>query len=227
MAEDRALELAVDLLEEAALQAAVGDVAPQHLALERTVVEQDRVRRGVGDLVVRHPQHGLRDRLGVERAGRVGEVVEEAVLLDLDHLVRRQPGTLVVVDEDAALGAEADAVRRAQAAGDRRDLPRAAADLDRGARRLARLRVGRRAAVVDGDGAGDVEVVVVVDEAEGELVEVAAVGPRRERACAPSGRRRRRRRASSSVSRLALGDVPAVADDLDAHRVRSAPATLV
>src|SRR5690606_41154627 len=47
VAEDRTLELAVDLLEERALDAAVGDVAEEHLPRELAVLHEDRVARGV------------------------------------------------------------------------------------------------------------------------------------------------------------------------------------
>ncbi|MNW64083.1 hypothetical protein D3C74_423300 [compost metagenome] len=59
MAEDRTLELAVDLLEERALESAVGDVTEEHLPGELAVLDEDRVARGVGDLVLREPQRGL------------------------------------------------------------------------------------------------------------------------------------------------------------------------
>ena len=178
MAEHGALVLAVDLFEEAALQAAVGDVAEEHLPRVRALLDHDRGARRVADLVLRDPQHRLGHRLVLEPAGRGEVVVEEAVLLDLDQLGRGQPAALVVHDEQTTAGAPAHAVGGAQAAGDVRDLAGVAVDLEARAGVGARLRVRGRAAVVDGDRAAHVHVVVVVEQAEGELVEVAAGGPR-------------------------------------------------
>lgn len=83
--EHGALVLAVHLLQVGALESAVGDVAEEHLPGERPLLQQHRCAGGVGDLVLRQPEHRLADRPVVERAVRVGVVVEEAVLLDVDQ----------------------------------------------------------------------------------------------------------------------------------------------
>ena len=88
--EERALVAAVDLLEVGALQAAVGHVTDEHLAGVRAPLDDDGGARGVGDLVLRHPQDRLGHRLVVEATGRavlLGRVVVvELARLDLDEL---------------------------------------------------------------------------------------------------------------------------------------------
>ncbi len=215
--EGSALVLAVDLLEERALHAPVGHVAEQHLPREVAFLDEHRRARRVADLVLRQPQGRRRDGVRVERSGRVRVVVEEPVLLDVNELRARQPCALVVHREDLAVGTEADAVRRAQTARHVRQLAGLTVDRDGGAAVLSRLRVGGRAAVVDRDRQVDVEVLVIVDEAEGELVEVAAVGPLRERGVHVV------EAVAVGVGQLGelvtLGDEDRIADDVDAHGV--------
>src|SRR5690606_11918691 len=116
--EDRPLVLALDLLEERALQAAVGDVTEEHLPGARALGGMHRGARGVSALVLRGLPAGWGHRLVVEGPGRVGVVVEEPARLDVDELGARQPVALVVHDEQVVTvrAAPADAVRGAQAA---------------------------------------------------------------------------------------------------------------
>ena len=199
-AEVGALVLAFDLLQERPLDAAVGHVGDPHLARERAARDQHRLARRVGDLVVRQPQRGRRRPLVVEAAGltvRAGRVVVvELARLDVDQLVGGQPAALVVGDEDLVLGTPADAVRRAQAAGDVLDRARVLVDLQVRAAVVGALRHGRGAAQVDRDRQVHVEEPVLVEQAERELVEVAVERPRRDlRSCPRRRRWRRRRRA--------------------------------
>ena len=178
-AEDRALVLAVDLLQVGALEPAIGDVTEHHLPGERAALHEQRGAGGVGDLVVRQPQHGRGHQVVVERAVRFGVVVEEPVLLDVHQFRGGQPAALVVRDEQLVPRTPADPVGGAQTAGDVLDLAGGLVDLDGGAPVPRRLRVGGGAAVVDGDGQVEVEVAAPVEQPERELVEVAAERPGR------------------------------------------------
>ncbi len=180
-AEDRALVLALHLLQVRALNTPVGDVTEQHLSGERTLLDVQRGAGGVRDLVLRQPQHRLGDRLVVEGTVRIGVVVEEAVLLDVDEFGRGQPAALVVGDEDVPAGPPADAVRGAETTRDVGHLAGPAVHLDGGAAVLRGLRVGGGATVVDRHGEVQVEEPVPVEQAEGELVEVVAERPGRHR----------------------------------------------
>ncbi len=197
-AEVGALVLALDLLQERALDPAVGHVGDPHLAGERAARDQHRLARRVGDLVVRQPQRGRRRPLVVEAAGLTGRagrvVVVELARLDVDQLVGGQPAALVVGDEDLVLRTPADAVRRAQAAGDVLDRARVLVDLQVRAAIVGALRHGRGAAQVDRDREVHVEEAVLVEQAERELVEVAVERPRRDLRLAPRRPRSRRRR---------------------------------
>ena len=223
-AEVGALVLALDLLQERALDAAVGHVGDPHLAGERAARDQHRLARRVGDLVVRHPQRGRRRPLVVEAAGLTGRagrvVVVELARLDVDQLVGGQPAALVVGDEDLVLGTPADAVRRAQAAGDVLDRARVLVDLQVRAAIVGALRHGRGAAQVDRDRQVHVEEPVLVEQAERELVEVAVERPRRDLRLALVDA------VGVGVDQLAelvlLGDVDRAVDDLDAHRLAQA-----
>ena len=220
-AEVRALVLALDLLQERALDPAVGHVGDPHLAGERAARDQHRLARRVGDLVVRQPQRGRRRPLVVEAAGlavRAGRVVVvELPRPDVDQLVGGQPAALVVGDEDLVVGAPADAVRRAQAAGDVLDRAGVLGDLQVHAAVVRPLRHGRRAAEVDRDREVHVEEAVLVEQAEPELVEVAVERPRRDLVLALVDA------VGIGVDELAqlvlLGDVDVAVDDLDPHRL--------
>ena len=176
--ERRTLIDAVDLLDEAALQPAVGHVAEHHLAGEGAVLEHHRVGRRVADRALRQPQDGAGHRVVVERSGRVGPVVEERPVGDVEQLRRGQPVPLVVHHEQRALGTEAHAVGGAQAACHELDVAGLGVHADGRATVLRGLGVSGLATLVDGDRQVDQEVPVLVQQAEGELVEVAAVGPR-------------------------------------------------
>ena len=199
----RALELAVDLFEEDPLQTAVGHVANRELPREQPFLHHDRGRRGVGDLVVRHPYDRGRDRLAVEAprdAGAGDRVAEgrvhvvEAARLDLDQLARRDPAALVVRHQQPPAGPEVDAVGRAQAAGDVFDGTRVLVDLGDVAAVRRRLRQSGQSGAVQRPRQRDVEVSVLVGQAERELVVVVGVGPAREPRRAPRRSRRRWRR---------------------------------
>lgn len=218
--EGGALVRAVDLLEERPLQPAVGDVAEEHLPGERPLLEQHGVARRVRDLVLRQPQHGLGHRLGVEGPGRVVVVVEEPVLLDVQQLRGRQPRTLVVHDEQLALRSPAEAVGRPEPSRDVADLTGLAVDRDARPAVRRRLRVRGRAAVVDRDRERHVEVLLVVQQTEGELVERPAVRPLGHRAVLEEP-------VTVDVGHelgqpVALGDVDRAVDDRDAHGVEQA-----
>ena len=223
-AEVGALVLALDLLQERALDPAVGHVGDPHLAGERAARDQHRLARRVGDLVVRQPQRGRRRPLVVEAAGLTGRagrvVVVELARLDVDQLVGGQPAALVVGDEDLVLGTPADAVRRAQASGDVLDRARVLVDLQVRAAIVGALRHGRGAAQVDRDRQVHVEEAVLVEQAERELVEVAVERPRRDLGLALVDA------VGVGVDQLAelvlLGDVDGAVDDLDAHRLTQA-----
>src|SRR5699024_8504362 len=180
VAEDGALVLTFDLFDVDALQSAIGDIAEQYLAGEGPFVEQDRCTGRITDLVLRDPDGRRGHRLVLERAGRVGVVVEEAVLLDVHELGAGEPVALVVHHEDVLVRPPGDPVRGPQTAGDVADFTGVAVHLDRGAAVLGRLWVRGGTASVDGHGQAQVEVVLVVDEAEGELVEVAPERPLRD-----------------------------------------------
>ena len=170
---------------------------------------------------MRQPQRRRRRPLVVEAAGlavRAGRVVVvELARLDVDELVRRQPAALVVGHEDLVLRPPADAVRRAQAAGDVLDLAGVPGDLQVHAAVVGALRHRRGAAEVDRDREVHVEVAVLVEQAERELVEVAVERPRRDLFLALVDAVR------VGVDELAqlvlLGDVEVAVDDLDAHRL--------
>jgi hypothetical protein len=219
-----ALVLALDLLQERSLDPAVGHVGDPHLPGERTARDQHRLARGVRDLVVRQPEGRRRRPLVVEAAGltvRAGrEVVVELARLDVDQLVGRQPAALVVGGEDRVLRSPADAVRRAQAAGDVLDLARVLVDLQVRAAIVGTLRHGRRAAEVDRDRKVQVEEAVLVEQTEAELVEVAVERPGRDLVLLLVDPVR------VGVDQLGqlmlLGDVDVAVDDLDAHRLAQA-----
>ena len=222
--EQRALLGAVDDLEVGALEAAVGDVADEHLAGVRAAVDDDGRARGVGDLVLRHPQHRLGDRLVVEATGRAvllgGEVVVERVRLDLHQLRGREPATLVVGHEDLAVRTPAHAVRGAEAAGDVLDLAGLLVDGDVVAAVLRALRHGGGTTEVDGDRQVHVELAVLVEHAEAELVEVPVERVLGDRVAALEDA------VGVVVEELdqagLLGDVDLAVDDLDALRLLEA-----
>jgi hypothetical protein len=215
--EHRTLVLAADLLQVRPLQAAVGDVAEHHLAGEGALGQHDRVTRRVGDLAVRQPQHGFGHRLAVEGTVRVRVVVEEAVLLDAHQFRRRQVGALVVGDEDVALRPPAKTVRRAQSTGHIGHFARPLVHLEGAAAVGYGLRVGGRAAGDHRDTRGDVEVSLVVQQAERELVVVAAERPGRDPAVLirdlVSGR------VDERGQLMLLGHVEGAVDVLEAHRL--------
>ena len=141
-------------------------------------------------------------------------MVVELAGLDLDELVGRQPGALVVGHEDLAVRAPAHAVRGAEATGDEVDLAGLLVDRDVGATVVGALRHGGRTTEVDRDRQVHVELAVLVEHAEAELVEVAVEGVVGDLLLALEDARGALLRQLDQAG--LLGDVDLAVDDLDA-----------
>ena len=144
-------------------------------------------------------------------------MVEEAVLLNVHQLRAGQPVALVVHHEEVLVRPPGNSVRSAQATGDVAHFTRLAIDLDGRPPVLGRLRLGRGTTLIDRHGQTQVEVVLVVDQAEGELVEVLAERPGGDLLAlvvlaVPV-------RVSQLRQAVPFGDEDGVIDDRHAHRV--------
>src|SRR5699024_9728240 len=103
------------------------------------------------------------------------------ILLDVQELGTGEPVALVIHHEELIIGAPDNAVRRPWSTGEVAHLASFPAHLVRSAAILGGLGISGIAALCGGNRAPQLELALVIDQAEGELVEVLSERPLRER----------------------------------------------